>query len=120
MKQVRTSMKHTNKKSMQRLERKSTKLLQFDSKNYVEDATAERSDCTGTSQSCNQEDIVSQQHQASGTTLEEFKERNEHWKVCRLEDAENIAVEELSIREHLENIDTSNASDFWDQVYSTF
>ena len=120
VKQVRTSVIYTNKKSMQRLERKSTKVLQFDSKNCVEEATAERSDCTRTSQSCNQEDIVLQQHQASGSTLEEFKERNEHWEVCKLEDADNIAVEELSIREHLENIDTSNASDFWDQVLLIF
>ena len=120
VKQVKTSVKHTSRKSMERWERKSTRVLQFDSKNHVEEVSAERSACTRTSQSCNQENIVVEQHQATGSAMEEYKERDEHWEVCKLEGADNIAVEELSIREHFENIDTSNASEFWDQVKLIF
>ena len=84
------------------------------SSHVVEEVSRERSDCTRTSQSCNQQN--SGTHKIVGTTGELVKGRDDHWKECGLQDTEDTITEALSIREHLENIDANNVSDFWDQV----
>ena len=116
--QLRKSMTHANKKSVERLERRSVKVSKCESKSstslVVKEVSAERSagQAVRTSQSCNQENTAVHQ------LAEEFKSEGEYSKACKLQDSEDTAVEELAIREHFENLDTCHVSDFWDQVCS--
>ena len=110
----RNSMNQSNKKSFTRVEKKSVRVSKSYTSHVVEEVSRERSDCTRTSQSCNQQN--SGTHKIVGTTGELVKGRDDHWEECGLQDTEDTINEALSIREHLENIDANNVSDFWDQV----
>ena len=106
----RNSLNQSNKKSFTRVEKKSVRVCKSSTSHVVE----ERSDCTRTSQTCNHQN--SGTHKIVGTTRELVKGRDDHWEQCGLQDTEDTITEALSIREHLENIDANNVSDFWDQV----
>ena len=110
----RNSLDQSNKKSFTRVEKKSVRVSKSSTSHVVEEVSRERSDCTRTSQSCNQQN--SGTHKIVGTTGELVKGRDDHWEQCGLQDTEDTINEALSIREHLENIDANNVSDFWDQV----
>jgi len=122
--QVRTIVKRSNIQSSVRLERikvsncerKSSAILPAKAGSFagVEEIAAEISECSRTSrarQSCNQQHTTMGQFKAA--TLEEFKSK--HDQVCKFEEAEDTAVEDLAIREHFETLDASHVSDFWDQ-----
>ena len=111
----RNSLNQSNKKSFTRVEKKSVRVCKSSTSHVVEEVSRERSDCTRTSQSCNQQN--SGTHKIVGTTGELVKGRDDHWEECGLQDTEDTINEALSIREHLENINANNVSDFWDQVF---
>ena len=111
----RNSPDQSNKKSFRRVEKKSVRVSKSSTSHVVEEVSRERSDRTRTSQPCNQQN--SGTHKIVGTTGELVKGRDDHWEQCGLQDTEDTINDALSIREHLENIDANNVSDFWDQVF---